>query len=82
MGSRCCILNPFFVFSYLQKDYQYLLWIAIQLRPYSSFYKRKTDYKTVNIFRKHSYRLTISLSTHCKTYCFAFQKRLFCTVKA
>ena len=23
-----------------------------------------------------------SLSAHCKTYCFAYQKRLFCTVKA
>ena len=43
---------------------------------------RKTDDKRVNIFRKRNYHINISLSTHCKTYCFAFQKRLFCTVKA
>ena len=39
-------------------------------------------YKGVNIFHKHIFHLTHSLSIHCKTYCFAFQKRLFCTVKA
>ena len=39
-------------------------------------------YKGVNIFHKHIYRITILLSTHCKTYCLAFQKRRFCTVKA
>ena len=38
--------------------------------------------KDLNIFHKHIFRLTHSLSTHCKTYCFAFQKRRFCTVKA
>jgi len=38
--------------------------------------------KRVNIFRKHIYRITALLSAHCKTYCFAFQKRRFCTVKA
>ena len=38
--------------------------------------------KNVNIFHKQSYRATICLSTHYKTYCFTFQKRLFCTVKA
>ena len=38
--------------------------------------------KDVNIFHKHIFLLTLSLSTHCKTYCFTFQKRLFCTVKA
>ena len=38
--------------------------------------------KDVNIFHKHVFRLTHSLSTHCETYCFAFQKRLFYTVKA
>ena len=36
----------------------------------------------VNIFHKYSYHLTILLSVHYKTYCFAFQKRRFCTVKA
>ena len=38
--------------------------------------------KDVNIFHKHIFILTISLSIHCETYCFAFQKRLFYTVKA
>gem|GEM_PF-2534096 len=46
------------------------------------FYKRKVDNKTVNIFHIDSYRITFCLSTHCKTYCFASQKRRFCTVKA
>ena len=48
--------------------------------PY--IYKGKDNNKSVNIFRKNSYRITISVSTHYKTYCFAFQKRRFCTVKA
>jgi len=38
--------------------------------------------KSVNVFHKHIYCVTALFSTHCKTYCFAFQKRLFCTVKA
>ena len=37
---------------------------------------------SVNIFRKRINRITILLSACCKTYCFAFQKRRFCTVKA
>ena len=41
----------------------------------------KMQKKGVNIFYKLIYCITISLSTLCKTYCFAFQKRLFCTVK-
>ena len=45
------------------------------------FYKRKVDKKTVNIFHIDSYRITFCLPTHYKTYCFAFQKRRFCTVK-
>ena len=36
----------------------------------------------VNIFRKYNYRVTHYTSVYYKTYCFAFQKRLFCTVKA
>ncbi|ATV26159.1 hypothetical protein CTM62_05180 [Prevotella intermedia] len=36
----------------------------------------------VNIFHKHNNYITTLLSTLYKTYCFAFQKRLFCTVKA
>ncbi|ATV34184.1 hypothetical protein CUC00_11070 [Prevotella intermedia] len=45
-------------------------------------YERKTDDEGVNIFHKHLYRIRTSLSTHYKTYCFTFQKRRFCTVKA
>ena len=41
----------------------------------------KTSKKGVNIFHKLIYCITISLSTLCKTYCFAIQKRLFCAVK-
>ena len=37
---------------------------------------------SVNIFHKRINRITIYISTCCKTYCFAFQKRRFCTVKA
>ena len=37
---------------------------------------------SVNIFHKRIYHVTILLSMRCKTYCFAFQKRRFCTVKA
>ena len=45
-------------------------------------YKQKTADKRVNIFRKSFYCVIVSLSMCYKTYCFAFQKRLFCTVKA
>ena len=48
--------------------------------PY--IYKGKDNNKSVNIFRKDSYRTTLSVSMHYKTYCFAFPKRRFCTVKA
>ena len=37
---------------------------------------------SVNIFHKYNYCVTVFLSAHYKTYCFAFQKRRFCTVKA
>ncbi|PJI26048.1 hypothetical protein CTM58_13600 [Prevotella intermedia] len=46
------------------------------------FFERKEENKDVNIFCKHNYCVTICLSMLCKTYCFAIQKRLFCTVKA
>ncbi|ATV29458.1 hypothetical protein CTM63_09415 [Prevotella intermedia] len=36
----------------------------------------------VNILHRHSYCITTSLPTLYKTYCFALQKRRFCTVKA
>ncbi|ATV32430.1 hypothetical protein CUC00_09010 [Prevotella intermedia] len=40
------------------------------------------NYNRVNIFQKQEHYITNSLSTHYKTYCFAFQKRRFYTVKA
>ena len=45
-------------------------------------YERKENNKGINIFHKYNYCVTLYLSVYCKTYCFAFQKRLFCTVKA
>ena len=45
-------------------------------------YSRKKGDNCVNIFRKHNYYITAYISTFYKTYCFAFQKRRFCTVKA
>ena len=48
--------------------------------PY--IYKGKDNNKSVNIFRKSSYYITHSVSAHYKSYCFAFPKRRFCTVKA
>ena len=44
--------------------------------------EQKQDNKPVNIFSQDNYCVTFCLSAYYKTYCFAFQKRLFCTVKA
>ncbi len=44
--------------------------------------EQKEDNNTVNIFRKNVSCVTRLLSMRCKTYCFAFQNRRFCTVKA
>jgi len=55
---------------------------ATNLHPHTLLYIRVKGKNCVNIFRKYIYRITALLSTHCKTYCFAFQKRRFCTVKA
>ncbi len=46
------------------------------------FYEEKKEDKSVNIFYKGTCHVTVSLSMRCKTYCFAFQKWLFCMVKA
>ncbi|ATV29382.1 hypothetical protein CTM63_05575 [Prevotella intermedia] len=46
------------------------------------FYEGKEGDKSVNIFYRHNYRITLYTSVCYKIYCFAFQKRLFCTVKA
>ena len=45
-------------------------------------YSRKKGDNCVNIFHKQSYHITNCISRLYKTYCFAFQKRRFCTVKA
>ena len=51
-------------------------------RPYTLLYISGTRHEAVNIFCTHNYRITTSAPTLYKTYCFAFQKRRFCTVKA
>ena len=54
-------------------------------KPYTEitlFYERKEGNKGVNIFHRYNYHVNRYASTPCKTYCFAFQKWLFCTVKA
>ena len=43
---------------------------------------QKDDNRYVNIFHKHNYCIIHYVSTYYKTYCFTFQKRLFCNVKA
>ncbi|PDP68087.1 hypothetical protein CLI70_07735 [Prevotella intermedia] len=47
------------------------LFLPYTTSQYFSFYRQKTDNKCVNIFHKHIYDVTNSLSVHCKTYCFA-----------
>ncbi len=49
---------------------------------YASWYKQEDGYKNVNIFHRHSSCVILLLLRRYKTYCFAFQKRRFCTVKA
>ncbi|ATV38927.1 hypothetical protein CUB95_09805 [Prevotella intermedia] len=46
------------------------------------FHRLFTAHHFVNIFHERASYTTRSLSTHYKTYAFAFQKRRFCTVKA
>jgi len=68
----------FFIFSFLISD----SYRPVKRNENNLLYKRKEDYKAVNIFHRLIYRITTCLSTHYKTYCFAFQKRRFYTVKA
>lgn len=56
--------------------------LAIEKKGKELYFRVKEIFKYVNIFHRHSYCVTTSLSKCCKTYCFAIQKRLFCTVKA
>ncbi|SUB95858.1 Uncharacterised protein [Prevotella intermedia] len=58
------------------------LFRCLQYCPCKPFYMAKKDDRDVNIFHKYNYSITTCISIRCKTYCFAFQKRLFCTVKA
>ena len=46
-----------------------------------TFFTRKSDLTTVNIFPKHNYCVTLWLSMRCNRACFALQYRLFCRVK-
>ena len=55
---------------------------SLQSRCTESVNRQKEGNKNVNIFQQYICFITHSLPTHCKTYCFAFQKRRFCTVKA
>ena len=48
----------------------------------NSSHRRKVDSRSVNIFHKRYHYITISFSKYCKSYCFTFQKRRFCMVKA
>ncbi|WP_156930712.1 hypothetical protein [Prevotella falsenii] len=48
----------------------------------SMFYGRKEGNKSVNIYSQLHCCVTILLSVHSKTYCFALQNLRFCTVKA
>jgi len=59
-----------------------MLYLLLSFLFYFLFYSWKVSGKSVNIFRKRNYYVIPLLSMRCKTYCFAFQKRLFCTVKA
>ena len=59
-----------------------ILYCHTPLRPHTLLYRWKTGNKSVKNFYKHKYCITFSLSKLCKTYCFAFQKRRFCKVKA
>ncbi|PJI26275.1 hypothetical protein CTM58_11085 [Prevotella intermedia] len=51
-------------------------------RPYTLLYISRTSHEAVNIFHTRNNRITTYAPTLYKTYCFAFQKRRFCTVKA
>ncbi|MFC2457525.1 MAG: hypothetical protein ACFNQD_07930, partial [Prevotella intermedia] len=44
--------------------------------------EQKEGNKVVNIFQKHNNSVTRYTSIYYKTYCFAFQKRRFCKLKA
>ena len=55
---------------------------SLQSRCTESVNRQKEGNKYVNIFQQYICFITLSLPTHCKTYCFTFQKRRFCTVKA
>ena len=50
--------------------------------PYTLLYISRTSHEAVNIFYTRNYCITTSAPTLYKTYCFAFRKRRFYTVKA
>ncbi len=55
--------------------------ILFRLHSLPYIYKGKDYNKSVNIFRKNNYRVTLSVSMYYKTYYFAFQKRRSCAAK-
>ena len=62
--------------------FRILLSVKTKIGCNAAYYIGGNGERHVNIFHKHNYCITIYMSVVYKTYCFAFQKRLFCTVKA
>ena len=73
-------INDHFVVCSISHPYSCLL--KLKKRQYLLVVQIEKEQEYVNIFHKNIYYLTILLSVYYKTYCFAFQKRRFCTVKA
>ena len=65
-------------FKYKKECCFHIVEVALFVGKYTTFMNEND----VNIFRKYNYCVTHYTSTYYKTYCFAFQKWLFCTVKA
>ena len=56
--------------------------LRYKIQQYFFVYGRKESNKSVIIFQESICFVTHYIPAYYKTYCFAFQKRLFCTVKA
>ncbi len=62
--------------------FRILLSVKTKIGGNAAYYISGNGEEYVNIFYKYRYYITIYMSAFYKTYCFAFQKRLFCAVKA
>ncbi|PDP67469.1 hypothetical protein CLI70_10990 [Prevotella intermedia] len=62
--------------------FRILLSVKTKISCNVAYYISGNGERRVNIFHKHGCCITIYMSAFYKTYCFAFQKRLFCAVKA